>query len=129
MLRSGPVPLVLHGLVEYGAGILLIVAPFLFGFDSNAATAVSIGVGLVLLVVGAVTAGPTGILSSLPLGAHVAFDYVLAVFLIVSPYLFGLSEEAAPTAFFIALGIAHLLLTIATRFRPQPKTRRATVRG
>ena len=42
MFKQGPVPAFVHGLVEYAAAILLIAAPFLFGFDDDTATAVSI---------------------------------------------------------------------------------------
>ena len=118
MLRTGPVPLFLHGLVEYAAGALLVVAPFLFDFDSGAAKATAIVVGVLVIVVAAITEAPTGISKSLPLAVHVLIDFALAGFLIAASFLFGFSDETAPTAFFIALGVAHLLLTIATRFRP-----------
>lgn len=118
MLRTGPIPLFLHGVVEYAAGALLVIAPFLFGFDSGAAKATSIITGVLVIVVGAVTEAPTGIAKSLPLAVHVLIDFVLAGFLIAAAFLFGFSDETAPTAFFIVIGLAHLLLTIATRFRP-----------
>jgi hypothetical protein len=38
--------------------------------------------------------------------------------MIAAPFLFGFSREGAPTAFFIVLGVVHLLVTIGTRFRP-----------
>jgi hypothetical protein len=118
MLRTGPIPLFLHGLLEYAAGALLVIAPFLFGFDSGAAKATSIITGVLVIVVAAITESPTGIAKSLPLAAHVLVDFVLAGFLIAAPFLFGFSDEGAPTAFFIVIGIAHLLDTIGTRFRP-----------
>ena len=37
MLDQGPVPIVVHGFVEYGVGVLFIASPFLFGFSSAAA--------------------------------------------------------------------------------------------
>ena len=117
MLREGPIPVLVHGLVEYAAGVLFIVAPFLLSFDSDAATAVSIIVGFVVLVVAAVTDGPTSLVNQIPVSAHVALDYVLAVLLVALPFIAGFSDETAPTAFFIVLGIAHLLITIGTRFR------------
>jgi hypothetical protein len=49
---------------------------------------------------------------------HVTLDFVLAAFLIVSPFIFSFSDEGEPTAFFVGLGIAHLLITIGTRFLP-----------
>ena len=118
MLRSGPVSAFIHGLVEYGAGALLMAAPFLFGYESDAATAVSVVTGVVLLAVTASSDLPTGLAKTVPVTIHVVLDFVVAGFLIASPFLFGYSEESAPTAVSIVLGVVHLLLTIATRFLP-----------
>jgi hypothetical protein len=118
VLRDGPVPLVLHGIIEYLAAVLFIAAPFLFGFDSGRATAVAVVVGVAILVVAACTAGPTGLVRQLSITAHVVLDYVLAAFLIATPFVFSFSDEGAPTAFFLVLGVAHLLITIGTRFLP-----------
>ncbi len=107
----------IHGIIEYCAAVLLIAAPFIFGFsDEGAATAASIVIGVVVIFVAATTAGPTSIINSLPVSVHVLLDYGLAAVLIASPFLFGFSGETNPTVFFIALGVAHLLVTIATRF-------------
>ena len=118
MLREGPIPRFVHGLLEYAAGALLIAAPFLFGFDADAATAVSVVAGVLMLVVASSTDGPTSLVNEIPLAAHVLLDYALAAVLIAVPFLFGFSDETGPTAFFIALGVVHLLVTIGTRFRP-----------
>jgi VIT1/CCC1 family predicted Fe2+/Mn2+ transporter len=118
MLRQGPVSAFLHGVVEYVAGALLIAAPFLFGFDSEAATAVSVVVGVVVLVVTASSDLPTGLTKTLPVTIHAVLDVVTAGFLIAAPFLFGFQDETAPAAFMIVLGVIHLLLTIATRFLP-----------
>jgi hypothetical protein len=118
MLRQGPVSAFVHGLVEYAAGALLIAAPFLFGFEADAATAVSVVVGLVLLVVTASSDLPTGLTKVLSAPIHALVDLITAGFLIAAPFLFGFQDEAAPTAFMIVLGVVHLLLTIATRFLP-----------
>src|SRR4051812_9938355 len=112
MLRQGPIPLFVHGVIEYLAAALFLIAPFLFGFDSGAATAVSIIAGLSILVITASSALPTGLIRSIPLPAHVVLDYALAALLIAAPFLFGFSDDNGPTAFFIILGILHLLLTI-----------------
>ncbi len=113
-------PLFVHGAIEYVAAALFIIAPFVFTFASGAATAASIVVGLVILFVAATTTGPTSIVNSLSLSAHQALDYTLAIVLIATPFALGFSDETTPTAFFITLGVVHLLLTIATRFRPAP---------
>lgn len=122
MLRQGPISLFIHGVVEYAAAVLFIAAPFLFGFDSDAATAASIVLGVAVLVVTASTEAPTGLTRVIPVTIHAALDVVTAVFLIAAPFLFGFTDEGAPTAFFIVLGVGHLLLTIATRFLPARAT-------
>ena len=122
-MRQGPIPLFLHGAIEYVAGALLIAAPFLLSFDSGAATALSIIVGVVMLAVAAATEGPTSLIDQIPTAAHVALDYVLVALLIALPFLAGFSDESAPTAFFIVLGVAHLLITIGTRFRSPAEAR------
>ncbi len=105
-----------HGVIEYLAAVLFIVAPFVLDYDSGAATAVSIAVGVLIIVVAALTAGPTGLVKQIPVQAHLVIDFVLVVVLLAAPFLFGFSGETAPTAFFIAVGVAHLLITLATRF-------------
>jgi hypothetical protein len=119
VLRQGPIPAFIHGAVEYAAAGLLIAAPFLLAFDSDAATAASIVVGVVLLVIAASTESTTGLAKVIPVTIHAVLDLVLAGFLIAAPFLFGFSDETNATAFFIVLGVAHLLLTIGTRFLPE----------
>ena len=121
-MRDGPIPLLAHGVVEYLAAAVLIVAPFVLGFDSGSATALSIVLGVVILAIAAATDGPTSLINQIPRPAHVALDYVLVVVLIALPFLAGFSDETAPTALFIVLGVAHLLVTIGTRFRSEPAT-------
>lgn len=116
MLSQGPVPLIVHGGLEYAVGVLLIVAPFVFTFDATAATAASVVLGLALLAFTATSRLPTGLVKSISTGVHVTVDIVLAVLLVALPFLFGFTDEGPPTAMFITLGVVHLLVTIATRF-------------
>jgi hypothetical protein len=116
VFKQGPIPAVVHGIVEYLAAILFIAAPFLFDFQANAATAVSIVVGVLVLIVAASTHWRTGMIATISVHAHALIDYVLAGLLIASPFIFGFTDDGTATAFFIVLGIVHLLLTIATRF-------------
>jgi hypothetical protein len=126
MLKQGPVPRFLHGFVEYAAAVAFVVAPFVLDFESGAATAASIAIGVVVLFLAASTEGPTSLINYVPLAAHVVLDYALAGVLIALPFILGFSDETAPTAFFIAIGVLHLLITIGTRFRPSEERRRKT---
>jgi hypothetical protein len=120
LIHEGPVPLFVHGALEYVAGLAFIAAPLLLDYDSGAAVAISIVVGVVVLLVAATTEGPTSLVNALAVSVHVVLDYVLALFLIATPFLFDFGGETAPTAFFIVLGVVHLLLTIGTRFSTAP---------
>jgi hypothetical protein len=128
MFKQGPVPAFVHGLVEYAVGILLIIAPFLLDFDADAATAAAIVNGVLVLIIAASTAMSTGLIKSIPVQAHVMLDYILAVALIAAPFVLGFSDDATAMAFFIALGVLHLLLTIATRFIRDEQPRRTRPR-
>lgn len=119
MLRQGPISRFFHGLIEYLAGVLLLAAPFLFDFKSGAATALAIVAGVAVLSVAASTEGRTGMIAVIPTPVHVMLDFALAAVLVASPFLFSFSDESAPTAFFLILGVAHLLITIGTRFKPR----------
>ena len=128
MMRDGPIPLFVHGVIEYLAAALFIAAPFLLSFESGAAEALSIVVGVVLLAIAASTDGPTSLVNQIPRPAHVALDYVLVVVLIAMPFLAGFSGETAPTVFFIVLGVAHLLITIGTKYRKDEHPARKPMR-
>lgn len=122
MLRQGPISRFLHGVIEYAAGVLLVASSFIFGFEDGAAVAVSIVAGIVALIIAASTEGPSSLVNSIPISVHVLLDYALAAILIAAPFLFGFTGESAPTAFFIVLGVMHLLITIGTRFRAPKET-------
>jgi hypothetical protein len=124
MFKQGPVPAFVHGIVEYAVALLLIAVPFLLGFDEDAATATSIAFGVLVLVIAASTAMSTGLIKSIPVQAHVMLDYVLAIALIAAPFVLGFSDDGTATPFFVALGVLHLLLTIATRFVRDERPRR-----
>jgi uncharacterized membrane protein YfcA len=125
VFKQGPIPAFVHGIVEYAAAILFIAAPFLFDFTEDAATALSLVVGVLILIIAASTHWRTGLIQSIPVQAHVMLDYVLAIFLIASPFLLGFTDDGTAAAFFIVLGVIHLLLTIATRFIPDERPPRA----
>ena len=116
MLRQGPIPAFVHGLLEYAVGLLLIAAPFLFSFASSEATAASIVLGVGLLALAAVTRGPTSLVDQVSRGLHVGADAVLVVVLLAAPFVLGFRDEPAPRNLFLVLGVAHVLVTIGTRF-------------
>jgi hypothetical protein len=127
MFSRGPIPPLVHGVLDYVLAGVLIAAPFLLSFDEDAPTVLAIVAGLGALLLAAFTAWKTGIVKSIPVHAHAILDYLLCILLIVSPFLFGFNDDDTASAFFVVLGIAGLLLTVATRFTPErgePRRRR-----
>jgi predicted membrane channel-forming protein YqfA (hemolysin III family) len=124
MFKKGPIPPFVHGLLDYGLAALLIAAPFLFDFEEDAATAVAIVAGVLVLIVGASTDWVTGIIKVIPPPAHAMLDYLMVVVLIATPFVFAFSDsDGTATAFFIVVGVVVLLVAIATRFTPAPRGR------
>src|SRR4051794_39095632 len=95
MVKQGPIPAFVHGLWEYVAGVLLIAAPLVLGYDSGSATAASIVLGVLLIFLTATTSSSTSLVNQVPLPVHILLDYALAAVLIASPFLFGFSDESA----------------------------------
>lgn len=116
MIKEGPVPVLLHGLVDYAVGVLLVLGPFLVAFDSGGATAVAILIGLAALAMAVLTDAPFGVLRRMPLAAHLVLDYVLAILLIVLPFLASFTEDRRAFALFVILGVGHLIVSTLTRF-------------
>ena len=126
MVKQGPIPAFIHSLLEYVAGIGLIAAPLLLDYDSGAATAASIVLGVFVLFLVATTTSTMSLINQVPLSMHIVFDYVLAAVLIASPFLFSFSDETTPTVVFIALGVVHLLVSIGTSYRKEDHPERGT---
>lgn len=121
MFRQGPIPLTVHALSEPFLVVLLIAAPFLFSFSDEAApTALSIIAGVLILVVAMSTDWKLSLVKVIPVLVHAMLDLGLGAILIASPFIFGFSDQTAPTAFFIAFGVLEILATLATSWREAP---------
>ena len=120
MFRQGPLPPLVHGLLDYLVGVALVAVPFAVGFDEGAATASSVALGVGLLIVAASTDLPTGFVHSIPRALHVVLDYVIALALVAAPFVLGFSDDGTAAPWLIAIGVVQLMQTLATRFlRPK----------
>jgi hypothetical protein len=117
-LQRKSIPLAMHVLAEYAIGILTILSPFIFSFDHEAAQILAVLIGAGILVLAVVSDAPTGLARTLPTASHVVIDYVLGLFVISAPFVFGFSGDDTPaTAYFIVLGIGYVMLAVLTRYR------------
>src|ERR1700712_1339006 len=130
MLRQGPIPQAVQGLLEYLAGFLFIAAPFLFDYtDAGIATAASIVIGILFLVLAAMSSGPTGLAKQLTPAVHALLDAVLAIILIAAPFVLGFSAIATPRNLFLIAGVVWLLVTIGSRYGARPRPAAAPSAG
>jgi hypothetical protein len=120
MFRQGPLPPIVHGLLDYLVGVTLVAAPFALAFEEGTATATSVALGVALLIVAASTDLPTGLVHSIPRALHVLLDYAIALALVAAPFVLGFSDDGTAAPWLIATGVVQLMSTLATRFlRPK----------
>jgi SPW repeat len=87
----------MHGMLDYPAGILLIAAPWIFGFSDvgGAAVAVPIAVGALIILQSLITDYELSVADVLPLPAHLMMDVLAGAVLALSPFIFGFADEGA----------------------------------
>ena len=118
-----------HALLDYPLGVVLVVAPFLFGLDDagEAAVAVPVAIGALVLLQSLVTDYEYSVENALPLPVHLAVDVVAGALLALSPWLFGFADEGVGAwlpHLLVGLGLlAAGLLTRSTRERGPVVTR------
>jgi hypothetical protein len=116
-MPRGPLPLSAHQAIEPIAALLLIAAPWIFGFSENdTATTLSVIVGVVVLVTGMSTRWRMSLVKLIPLRTHFMMDVGVGVALIVLPFIAGFSDEGGATRFFVIAGVLELGTALMTRW-------------
>src|SRR3954465_7224683 len=116
-MPKGPIPLKAHAALEPLVALVLIAAPWIFGFDDvGSATAVSIVVGVLMLISGMSTRWRYSVVKLIPLRTHFRMDLVLGVVLIVAPFVFGDSDRGDATRFLVVMGILELGTALMPRW-------------
>ncbi|HEV3410400.1 MAG TPA: hypothetical protein VG095_08900, partial [Chthoniobacterales bacterium] len=88
------IPTFVHGVADYLGGLALLLAPNLFGFADGPTAAVMIPriLGVLILLQAICTNYELGIVKLLPMPMHLMMDYIVAIFLAASPWLFGFAH-------------------------------------
>jgi hypothetical protein len=114
-------PAWLHAVADYAVGGLLIIVALAIG-GSNGAVATGVVVGAVVLLVSMLTKYPLGVVKVLPFTVHSAGDYLAAALLVIAPFALNFhSGDAGLTAFYIAGGIAVLVVSLITNYQYSDK--------
>ncbi|HEX2100393.1 MAG TPA: SPW repeat protein [Candidatus Synoicihabitans sp.] len=118
-----------HGILDYVVGVLLIAAPFVFGFATGGpAQWVPIILGLGTIAYSLLTRYELGAIRVLPFGTHLLIDAASGVFLLASPWLFGFADQVrAPH---VIVGLLELAVVAMSQTQPGAvsTTPRAAVR-
>lgn len=113
-----PIPTKTHGVIDYVVGIVLIVAPFLFGFaDVPAARNSAWIVGIGSLIYSLLTNYELGLIKALPVRLHLGLDIIAGIFLAASPWLLDYADEIFWPH--LLVGLAEVGIACMTRTAPE----------
>jgi hypothetical protein len=114
-------PTKIHGALDYIVGIALILAPTIFGFSAMGGAEVWIprALGVVLIVYSVFTNYEWGVIKVLDMRYHLVVDFLAALFLAASPFLFGFSGESASHWLpHVAVGLVVILVVLVSQTSP-----------
>jgi hypothetical protein len=104
----------IHGVADYGLGIVLMASPWLFGFATGGpAQWVPIVVGAGVLVMAVFTLNETGLFRVLPMDFHLGVDFWAGALLVVSPWLFNFADVVFLPH--LVLGLVEIGTSLTTR--------------
>jgi len=111
------IPTRVHAPLDYIVGAVLIAAPWIFQFSEHSApTAVSIVLGVGLIVYSLFTNYELGVWKVAPMAVHNLIDIVAGAALAVSPWLFGFADEGTNVWVpFVVIGVAAIFLGLTTK--------------
>ncbi|HLU49613.1 MAG TPA: SPW repeat protein [Planctomycetota bacterium] len=119
------IPTRIHGVLDYLLGIVLILAPWLFGFAADGAeTWVPVAVGIAILIYSFFTNYELGFVRSIPMGTHLTLDLLGGIFLAISPWLFGFADYVWVPH--LVVGLVEIAAALMTESTPR-RTRTGTL--
>ena len=121
-------PTKVHGALDYLVAVALLLAPNIFQFAGMGGPAVWIPrvLGVVLIVYSVLTNYEWGIFKVFAMPYHLVIDFLAALFLAASPFLFGFYRDSANVWLpHLVVGIAVVLVVLVSQTQPA-RSRRAT---
>lgn len=118
-MDRGPLPLKFHAAIEPLIGIILIAAPWIFGFShTDDAKTLCIVLGILVIIGGAMTDWRVSLARVIPLRVHFMWDLLIALVLIAAPFVLGYSHSGGATRFTIIAGVLEAIAALSTRWDP-----------
>lgn len=111
------IPTRIHGVIDYLTAVLLIVAPWLFGFaDGGAAQWVPVLLGVGIIAYSLLTDYELGMARAISMPVHLVLDFGGGVLLAASPWLFGFADLIVWPH--VAVGLMEILVAAFTYRSP-----------
>lgn len=104
-----------HGFLDYLTVITFLLAPTLFGLSGLPAT-ISYLLAVVHLVLTLVTASPLGLVKAVPFKLHGVVELVVAILLVLLPWLLGFASVPTARNFYVAAGIVIFIVWLVTDY-------------
>ena len=111
-----------HGVIDYLMVIFLAIGPGVAGFHGRQATMCYL-LAAVHFLMTVITRFPLGVLKTLPFALHGAIEIVVAVLLIILPWLANFSAGVLSRNFFVAIGVLIGLIFLLTDYRSAGRAR------
>ena len=116
------IPTRIHGMLDYGTGLLLLISPYLFGFSQvgGAAQYIPMILGAGIIGLSLVTDYELSIAKLIPMPMHLAGDIAAGALLAASPWLFGFADRVYWPH--LIIGLAEIGAGLMTRTTPDRTT-------
>lgn len=105
-----------HGVIDYLMVILIAVGPSVAGFSGRQATFCYLLAATHFLVT-IITRFPLGVTKTLPFALHGGIEIVVAVLLVILPWLANFSAGVHSRNFFVAIGVLIGVIFLLTDYR------------
>ena len=111
------IPTRIHGMLDYGMALLLILSPYLFGFaNGGVAQWLPIILGFGIIAYSLCTAYELGATNLISMPTHLGLDIAGGALLAASPWLFGFADQVyAPH---LVLGLIEIGTALMTETKP-----------
>ncbi|MFB9990440.1 hypothetical protein ACFFLM_00335 [Deinococcus oregonensis] len=91
-----------HGIIDYGAVLLLVLAPFLLNLERTPSQILYLLAGI-LGILTMMTAFRPGLLKLIPFPVHGGFDLVTSVIVAALPWILGFSDQTTARNLFLCI--------------------------
>ncbi len=107
------IPTKIHGFLDYLIAFILIITPWVIGFNNAAAQAVFLGAGAILLITSFTTRYEPGFLSIIPMPLNLTLDAFIGIVLAASPWILGFAHQVNRPH--LLMGALLILISLFTK--------------